>query len=84
MLAGYNVLKHQVVNEQYARCVRYQIKSHDEAINPWILAPGSYWWRKPEKLNLNPTKFYESDEDKNEQYKKPMIANNLEKISQKS
>ncbi|MCP6727589.1 MAG: hypothetical protein KJI69_06275 [Patescibacteria group bacterium] len=80
MLTGWGALEHQVINEQYARCVRYQIKSYYEAINPWILVPGSFWWRKPGKLNLNPGKFYKPEN--NQRDNNPFIAKNLEKISE--
>ncbi len=79
MLAGWSALEHQVINEQYARCVRYQIKSHYEATNPWVLVPGSFWWRKLGKLNLDPGKFYEPEN--NQRDNNLFITKNLEKIS---
>lgn len=80
MLAGLSSLQHQTINEQYVRCVRYQIKSHYESINPWILVPGSFWWRNPGKLNLDPGKFYEPEN--NQRDNNLFIAKNLEKISE--
>lgn len=78
MLAGWGALEHQVINEQYERCISYQSKSHYEAVNLWILVPGSFWWRKPERLNIDPIKFYEPDKDKQEAG--VLIANDLENI----
>lgn len=77
--AGARALEYSILNRQYWELVKYHEEIYRESKTHWQFVPGSFLWRLPERPELKPLEF---DEPNEEQYKKPMVANGLEKISQ--
>ena len=77
--ASTRAFEYSILDKQYWELVKYQDEIYKESNTRWQFVPGSFLWRLPERPELEPLEFDEPDE---EQYKKPMIANGLEKISQ--